>query len=346
MSERLPDLRRLSDGLSDRWLGAQAKSPQDDHPRRLGPLRRGVGAPGFRIIPRRMRMFPFTKPTWPATVPREVEESTLGVAYDTDWARTPLANAIRTGTVATVYKPLTAWLGKSPRVMGLDRIEGTDGPVIFAANHHSHADTFVLMSVIPERLRRSTMFTAGADYFFDRRHKAIASALFIGAVPIERRAVSRRSLAEAVRLLEDDWSLVIYPEGGRSPDGWGQDHKPGAAFLAIRAGVPIVPVHIDGTDRILPKGKKKLSRAPVTVNFGLPVYAAGPEDDPRRLTELVERTIEELADEARSDWWSARRRAANGATPRLQSPETSSWRRRWELDDVRAKRESPTRNWP
>lgn len=345
-SVRLPDLRRLTDGMSTRWLGVTGSGPHDDRPARLGPLRRAVGSGPRTIVPRQFRMFPFTKPTWPATVPREADEQTLGIAYDTDWARSPVARAARTVAVGALYKPATSWFGRTPKVMGLDRLDDVDGPVVFAANHHSHADTFVLMSTLPPRLRRTTMFTAGADYFFDTKVKAALSALFIGAVPIERRAVSRRSLAEALRLLDDGWSLVIYPEGGRSPDGWGQDHKPGAAFLAGRAKVPIVPVHIDGTDRILPKGRGRLQRAQVTVNFGLPISSIGLEDDPRRLTTLVEGAIAELADEARSDWWSARRRAAATTTPALQGPQTVSWRRGWALDASRKAREQPKRSWP
>ena len=49
---------------------------------------------------------------------------------------------------------------------------------------------------------------------------------------------------------------MIYPEGGRSPDGWGQPFKGGAAYLANRTGAPVVPVHIDGTDSIFAKGMK------------------------------------------------------------------------------------------
>ena len=63
-------------------------------------------------------------------------------------------------------------------------------------------------------------------------------------------------------LIEDGWSLVIYPEGGRSPDGWGQTFKGGAAYLAGRTGAPVVPVYIDGTDSIMGKGTQRPQAGP------------------------------------------------------------------------------------
>ena len=57
-------------------------------------------------------------------------------------------------------------------------------------------------------------------------------------------------------LIDDGYSLVIYPEGGRSPDGWGQEFKGGAAYLSSRTGAPVVPVFIDGTGAIFGKGMK------------------------------------------------------------------------------------------
>ena len=59
-------------------------------------------------------------------------------------------------------------------------------------------------------------------------------------------------------LIDDGWNLLIFPEGGRSPDGWGQAHRGGAAWLAARSGRPIVPVHIKGTGRLLPRGAKRI----------------------------------------------------------------------------------------
>ena len=87
--------------------------------------------------------------------------------------------------------------------------------------------------------------------------KGIIAALSLNAIPIDREVTGRKS-ADMIRdLIDDGWSLVIYPEGGRSPDGWGQEFKGGAAYLSSRTGAPVVPVFIDGTGAIFGKGMKR-----------------------------------------------------------------------------------------
>ena len=70
-------------------------------------------------------------------------------------------------------------------------------------------------------------------------------------------------------LIDDGYSLVIYPEGGRSPDGWGQDFKGGAAYLSATTGAPVVPVFIDGTGAIFGKGMKRPKPGRTKVVFGV-----------------------------------------------------------------------------
>ena len=124
------------------------------------------------------------------------------------------------------------------------------------ANHHSHLDTPLLLSSIPEPWRNKMFVGAAADYFFGTPLTSALSALAIGAIPIERSKVSRRGADQAADLIDDGWSLTLFPEGGRSPDGWGQEFRGGAAYLALRCDVPVVPVHIAGTGKILGKGMK------------------------------------------------------------------------------------------
>ena len=139
---------------------------------------------------------------------------------------------------------------------------------------------------------------------------------------------------------------MIFPEGGRSPDGWGQDWKPGAAFLALRANTPVVPVFLEGTDRVLPKGASRPRPDSTTVTFGHPILPAK-GDDARRLGARIEKAVGELADEATTDWWSARRRAALGTTPSLTGPAgATGWRRDWARTAKRKDRDKPKRSWP
>jgi len=216
--------------------------------------------------------------------------------------------------------------------------------VVFAANHHSHLDTPLLLSLIPEPWRHHMIIGAAADYFFGNRVTSTLSALVIGAIPIERAKVNRRSADLAAELIDDGWSMLIFPEGGRSPDGWGQAFRGGAAYLAARCGVPVVPIHVEGTGRILRKGRSIPQPSPTVVTFGWPLRPDEGEDS-RRFATRIETAVAELGDEATSDWWQARRRAHDGRTPGLQGPDIGAWRRTWALGD-RGPRRRRRPAWP
>jgi 1-acyl-sn-glycerol-3-phosphate acyltransferase len=302
-----------------------------------------VGRTGMSALARRLPAVLRTPPV-PAGVEPLAVESKVGADYDTEWARSYPARAARVLLVEGVVKPAIDLLA-TPRVRGLDRLADLDGPVVFAANHHSHVDTPLLLSVIPEPWRHHLFIGAAADYFFGNRVTSTLSALVIGAIPIERTKVTRASANQASELIDDGWSMLIFPEGGRSPDGWGQAFRGGAAYLAIRCKVPIVPMHVDGTDRILPKGRNVPQPTPTTVTFGAPLFP-GEGEDSRRMAVRIEDAVAALADEASSDWWQARRRAAAGQTPSLQGPAVGAWRRTWTRGDRRGGRRRPRRSWP
>jgi len=288
--------------------------------------------------------FPLAPPTVPAGVEPRRPEPRVGAAYDTTWARSYPARMARVLLVEGVVRPAIGVLA-APEVHGLDRLGELEGPAVFAANHHSHVDTPLLLSVIPEPWRHHLFIGAAADYFFANRVTGALSALVIGAIPIERTKVTRTSADQAAELLDDGWSMVIFPEGGRSPDGWGQPFRGGAAYLSLRCGVPVVPVHLEGTGRILRKGHTVPRPTPTRVTFGWPMRPADDEDS-RRFAARIERAVAELADEAGTDWWSARRRAGAGRTPSLQGPDIGAWRRTWALGDRRPGRRRRRPAWP
>jgi 1-acyl-sn-glycerol-3-phosphate acyltransferase len=290
-------------------------------PGRLAPssLVRGLG--GAR--------FPLARPSWPESVPRPAPQPELGVHYDTEWSRRYPVRLARAVVLDNVARPL-ARLVASPSIRGEEGLTGLQGPVIFASNHASHVDTPLLLSSLPVRFRHHTVVAAAADYFFDRRWKADAWSFFLAAIPIERNKVNRRSAELAGALLADGWNLVIFPEGGRSPDGWAQDFTGGAAYLASRTGATVVPVHLDGTRHILPKGKTGIRRTRTAITFGTPLRPMEDEST-RRFAVRIEAAVATLANEAGSDWWTARKDAARGTTPPLQGPDVAAWRRSWML---------------
>ncbi|MDQ2725563.1 MAG: 1-acyl-sn-glycerol-3-phosphate acyltransferase [Actinomycetota bacterium] len=310
-----------------------------------------VGAFNVGAFARRLRRpagkFPWVAPSWPSTVPRPPVERTLGVNYETEWARRYPSRFARLLLTEAVTTPVMKALA-SPTVLGLDRITHLDGPVVFAANHASHLDTPLLLSVIPEPWRHRTVVAAGADYFFDTRIKAAAFSLAINAIPIERTRVSRASANQAAALLDAGWSLLIYPEGGRSPDGWAQPHTRGAAWLAVRTGRPVVPIHVEGTGQILARHAKRVHPGSTRVTFGKPLRSDG-DADARKLADRLERAVTALADEGMTDWWTATKRAAARTNPSLTGPqEAGSWRRTWALGDKRRQSRRPAdhRRWP
>ncbi len=285
-------------------------------------------------------------PTTPKSVLKRQGLPETGVYYDTKWSRGPAAKLVRRFGVWTFMKPAMNLFG-SPRIVGIDRLKSVKGPVVFVANHHSHADTTLLLATLPAHLRRDLSVAAGADYFFTNKFMSTISALFIGAVPIERQRLSKLSITNTVETIEAGNSLLIYPEGGRSPDGWSKEHRPGAAFVSKLAGVPIVPIYIEGTGNVLPKGKYWPTRSRCAVAFGSPMRLEE-DEDVRLFAKRVQKRVDELADEFSSGWWEAKKKAHAGVTPDLNGPQAGAWRRRWALGPKPGqKRKSPrTKRWP
>lgn len=305
----------------------------------------------MRSLPRPRAAFPVAAPTWPRGVERPPLARHTGLDYDTTWARRHGARVARALFVDDVLRPLINLVG-SPDVDGLDRLADLQEPAIFAANHHSHLDTGVILTSLPPRWRHKTVVAAASDTFFTTRAMSAFSSLTIGAIPIERHRVNRRSSDLVAQLLDEGWSLIIFPEGGRSPDGWARDFRGGAAYLAVKCSRPVVPVYLEGTRGVLKKGQTLPAGianpfrrgGPVKVNFGKPMRPTA-DEDARRFASRIERSIEELGDEWTTDWWSARRRAAAGTTPVLSGPSASPWRRAWALDEGR-RAAAGAKSWP
>ncbi|MDE0492675.1 MAG: lysophospholipid acyltransferase family protein [Acidimicrobiaceae bacterium] len=292
----------------------------------------------------RARSFPLRAPTVPRGVEPLEELERTGAGFDTDWSRRWPARMCRAAIVEGPMRAMVQVLA-SPSRRGADRLADLEGPLIFAANHHSHIDTPLLLTSIPEPWRHKIVVGAAADYFFGTRVAGATAALVMGAIPIERARVGRRSADLAAALIDDGWSLLIYPEGGRSPDGWGQPFRGGAAYLSVRCGVPVVPIHVGGTGSILRKGRTMPQPAEATVTFGTPMR---PEEDERapRFASRIEDAVTALADEASTDWYSARKRAHASASGTLTGPEVGIWRRQWALGGRRRTPSTRARRWP
>ncbi|MEO7398583.1 MAG: lysophospholipid acyltransferase family protein [Ilumatobacteraceae bacterium] len=298
--------------------------------------------------------FPYRRPNVPRGVTMPRVPSKLGADYDTAWARKYPA---RFGRVLWVDGPMRLFTKAvaSPTVKGLDRLEDLRAlknppPLIFTPNHHSHLDTPLSIYAIPEPWRHKLIVAAAADYFFTTAVKGGAAALALNALPIDRDSTGRKSGDQIRDLMADGWSLLIYPEGGRSPDGWGQDFKGGAAYLSSRTGAAVVPMFIDGSGPIFGKGMKRPKPGRTTVVFGRPIQPAADENT-RRFNARIEAAVALLGDESLTDYWTSRRNRANGTNPKLTGPEYNNWRRQWSLTERRqlgdmGVRRRQKRRWP
>jgi 1-acyl-sn-glycerol-3-phosphate acyltransferase len=259
----------------------------------------------------------------PHTPPAERKE------FPTAWARTAPARIAREGIHRFVLGPL-AWHETRPRVHGVDALDGLSGPVVFVSNHSSHLDTALIMSALPARWRDRIAVGAAADYFFDARWRAAVTALAFNAFPVERHG-GKRVTSTARELLDDGWSLLIYPEGTRSKDGWMERFRHGAARLCMERGVPAVPLVVRGAYAAMPRGRRwpRPGRPPVALRFGPALY---PEEGEyaRAFSARLSSAVARLWDEEDTSWWESLRRAADGTTPGTGGPDAPRWRRVWE----------------
>ncbi len=152
-------------------------------------------------------------------------------------------------------------VGVKVRVDGLERIPR--GVCLFAANHTSSADAPAIVGAIP---RRIAILLKESLFRWPIVGQAFWSAHFI---PVNRgvREAAIASVEKATEALKAGQSFLIYPEGTRSPDGRLQEFKKGAVVMAIKAGVPIVPMVCSGAHRVMEKHSLVIHPGEIVVEF-------------------------------------------------------------------------------
>lgn len=296
-------------------------------------VRLGVAGSRMQLVRQLLRAIP--TPT--------IRTPMLGAQYDTSWARRPAICAARSLLVDTIGQ-LLVLLFTTPSVKNADLLDDREGPIIFAANHSSHFDTILVLATLPKRFRHHSIIVAGADYWFDTLPKARFAAGCLNIIPIERKKVDRRSADLALSLLREGWNVIIYPEGTRTRDGFASPFQGGAAYLALHANAPVVPIHLEGTRRIFGAGASSAHPGPTRVVFGNALLPE-PGERTRRFNERLQYEVSVLADEGRNGWWISLRNKYRGTTPPLQGPPgLKGWRRNW-LGSARLALPAP-RRWP
>jgi long-chain acyl-CoA synthetase len=222
------------------------------------------------------------------------------------WNRTAPARALRRASLPTWILPLGRVFARV-RVEGLQHLAELSTPVIFAANHQSHFDTPVILDALPARWRYRVAPAMAKEFFrahfypeqFSRKAYVTnslnyyLSSLFFNAFPLpQREAGTRQTLRYIGSLLSTGFSVLIFPEGRRTDDGSIGRFQPGVGMAAARLQVPVVPVRLDGLDRILHHTWKFPQRGNARVAFGRPMWLQG--TDYAELAKQVEDAVRQL----------------------------------------------------
>ena len=205
------------------------------------------------------------------------------------WNRAWPARVVRRLSLGTWILPL-ARLFAHTRVEGLDHLANLDGPVIFASNHQSHMDVPVILAALPGRWRArlapamlKEFFTAHFHPQDHTRRQWFTNSLnyylacfYFNAFPIpQREAGARHTLRYMGELTSDSWSILIFPEGIRGATGEIKLFRAGVGMIASRLEVPVVPVRLDGLDRVLHTTWHMARPGRVRVAFGAPLQLRG-----------------------------------------------------------------------
>jgi long-chain acyl-CoA synthetase len=210
-----------------------------------------------------------------------------------EWPAGAAARTARTLLQRMLLDPLLALLCPT-QVKGLENLEDLSGPALFSANHTSHLDTPVVLKVLLRRYRSRLSVAAAADYWFANPLLGNLTALLLNAFPMARQGNARPSMEHIVDLVDRGWSVLIFPEGTRSPSGELQPFKPGVGLLAVELGIPVVPIHLRGVHTVLPKGSRMPRRGPVEVTIGAPLRFP-PGMDYVQAAQQLEREIRRLS---------------------------------------------------
>jgi 1-acyl-sn-glycerol-3-phosphate acyltransferase len=185
-------------------------------------------------------------------------------------------NLARLAFLTLLARPLAMFLTGAD-VIDRERLPRS-GPAIIAANHNSHVDTLLLLTIFPARQMSRLRPVAAADYFLRGPLIGWFSRTLVGIVPVSRLGAGREDvLAPARQALMDGDIVIIFPEGTRGP---GTDElgplKSGVARLAAAfPDAPVTPVWLEGAGRVLPKGALLPAPMNCTVLVGEPIRWTG-----------------------------------------------------------------------
>ena len=173
--------------------------------------------------------------------------------------------------LAGLWGKICLWAnGVKVRVEGLDHVPG-QGPYVFMSNHQGSYDIFALLGHLPFQFK----WLAKREIFSIPILGWAMKATGYISIDREGNRETVKAMNEAADKIHQGMSVVIFPEGSRSPDGSIQPFKKGGFTLAIKSEAPIVPIAITGSREIIPKGTLRVYPGAITLRIDRPVETKG-----------------------------------------------------------------------
>lgn len=195
----------------------------------------------------------------------------------------------------------------APRILGRENLRGVRGPLLVISNHVTYIDVGFVLWALPARLRYRLATAMGGELLYTMRRPArerfflrrwldkldyfLVVALF-NVFPLPQRSGFRESFAFAGSLADRGQSVLIFPEGARTPDGQLHAFRSGVGLLATRLGIPVLPVKIEGLYE-LKAAQRHFAPGKITVKIGEPVKFAA-SDDPDSIARDLEKRVASL----------------------------------------------------
>jgi long-chain acyl-CoA synthetase len=193
------------------------------------------------------------------------------------------------------------------RIEGREHLAAIEGPVIFASNHQSHMDVPMILAALPGRWRARLAPAMLKEFFTAHFHPEdhtwkqwftnslnyYLACFYFNTFPIpQREAGARHTLRYMGELTGEGLSILIFPEGVRAATGDIKPFRGGVGMIASRLGLPVIPVRLDGLDRVLHPSWRFVRPGKVRVAFGAPLRLHG--EDYAALAQQVEEKVRSL----------------------------------------------------
>jgi long-chain acyl-CoA synthetase len=195
----------------------------------------------------------------------------------------------------------------APRVLGREHLRNVRGPVLVISNHVTYIDVGFILWALPVRLRHRLATAMGGELLYSMRRPPggrfflrrwldkLDYFLIVGlfnVFPLPQRSGFRESFAFAGSLADRGYSVLVFPEGARTPDGQLHAFRSGIGLLAVRLGIPVLPMKIEGLHELAKFGKH-FAPGKVRVKIGEPVLFES-NDEPEAIARQLERIVSSL----------------------------------------------------